>query len=75
MTLLFLVYFEDNNNNKILTVTFSTWTEGLADAYKRNKTFIPIPMTIPSSSLINKHDKNVALAGIKSVSRNIICIH
>lgn len=52
----------------LLTVTFSTWTEGRAEAYSRNITLIPIPITIPISSLRKRHDRNVAQAGIRSVS-------
>lgn len=54
----------------ILTVTFSTLTDGRAVAYSRNITLIPIPITIPISNRKNKQDKKVAQAGIKSVSIN-----
>lgn len=51
-----------------LTVTFSTWTDGRADAYNKKITLIPMPITIPISSRRKRHERKVAQAGIKSVS-------
>lgn len=51
-------------------MTFSTCTEGLAEAYNKNRTLTPIPTTIPSSNLKKRHVKNVTAAGIRSVSEN-----
>lgn len=53
---------------RLLTVTFSTCTEGLAEAYNRKITLMPMPITIPSSSLKKRQERKVAQAGIKSVS-------
>lgn len=54
----------------MITVTFSTCTEGLALAYSKKITLIPIPITIPISNLKKRHVRNVVQAGIKSASKN-----
>lgn len=53
---------------KSLTVTFSTCTDGRADAYNKKITLIPMPITIPISSRRKRHERKVAQAGIRSVS-------
>lgn len=52
----------------ILTKAFSTRTLGRAEAYSKNRTLMPIPITIPSSKRMKRQDKNVANAGIRSSS-------
>ena len=49
-----------------LTSVFSTWTLGRAEAYNKNRTFIPMPITIPSSESMKRQERNVANAGIRS---------
>ena len=51
-----------------LTTAFSTRTLGRAEAYSRNRTFIPMPITIPSSKRMKRQERNVANAGIRSSS-------
>lgn len=69
-----------NNEPKIITQNFffclkftlnlSTPTDGLAEPYKRNNTFIVTPTNIPTSKRINKQHKKVAAAGNISISVN-----
>lgn len=53
-----------------LTTFFTTWRVGLAEAQRRNRRFMLIPITIPSSSRMNRQHRNVAPAGTKSISVN-----
>lgn len=55
-------------NAKILTTALLTCTLGLADAYRRKIKLIDIPINIPTSKRINRHDINVTTAGIISIS-------
>lgn len=55
---------------KRLTVALLTLIDGLAEAYSRNSRFIPMPITIPSSNLMNKQLRKVATAGTRSISNN-----
>lgn len=50
----------------LLTCNCCIATLGLAESYKRNKTFTPIPIIIPYSRLIKRQQKNVQSSGIKS---------
>jgi hypothetical protein len=52
----------------MLTIAFSTRTLGRAEAYSKNRTLIPIPITIPSSKRMKRQERNVANAGIRSNS-------
>jgi hypothetical protein len=52
----------------VLTTAFSTRTLGRAEAYSKNRTFIPMPITIPSSKRMKRQERNVANAGIRSNS-------
>lgn len=56
--------------NLQLTLNLSTLTDGLAEPYKRNNTFIVTPTNIPTSKRINKQHKKVAAAGNRSISVN-----
>jgi hypothetical protein len=49
-----------------VTSVFSTRTLGRAEAYSMNRTFIPTPITIPSSESIKRQERNVANVEIRS---------
>jgi hypothetical protein len=55
-------------SNSVLTTVLSTWTLGRAEAYSKNITFIPMPISIPSSKRMKRQERNVANAGIRSTS-------
>lgn len=50
----------------MLTVFFSINKVGLAEGYKRKRILIATPTTIPYSTPIAKHRRNVAKVGIRS---------
>lgn len=51
-----------------LTTALLTCTLGLAEAYSKKRRLMEIPITIPSSRRIKRHEMNVTTAGMRSIS-------